>query len=157
MSRKPFKKLKYGLNPDFKYKSRLLARFINMLMKDGKKSVATAIVYNTLEKVEKKTGKGALEIFEGIIEKVRPHVEVKSRRLGGTNYQIPIEISKKRSTALAIRWIITFSRKRSGHSMEEKLFGEFMDILDNKGATVKKKDDTHRMAEANKAFAHYNW
>ncbi len=157
MSRKPFKKLKYGLNPDFKYNSRLLARFINMIMMDGKKSTATKIVYGTLEALEKKTGKSALEIFETIIEKIRPHVEVKSRRLGGTNYQIPIEVNKKHSTALAMRWIISFSRKRSGHTMTEKLTGEFLDILDNKGATVKKKDDTHRMAEANKAFAHYNW
>ena len=157
MSRKPYKKRKYGLKPDVKYNSLLVAKFINMIMLDGKKSIAQKIVYDALENLEKKLNKGALEIFEDVIEKARPLVEVKSKRLGGANYQIPVEIKKERSIALAMRWMINFSRKRGGHSMVEKLTAEMLDILDSKGATIKKREDTHRMAEANKAFAHYNW
>ncbi len=157
MSRKPYDKRKYGLNPDIKYNSLLVAKFINMLMLEGKKSVAQHIVYETLNNLEKKLKKQPLEIFDNVMQKARPLVEVKSKRLGGANYQIPIEVKEERSIALAMRWIITFSRKRSGHSMIEKLTSEMLDILDNKGATIKKKEDTHRMAEANKAFAHYNW
>ncbi len=157
MSRKPFKKRKYGLKPDVKYNSLFLSKFINVLMLDGKKSIAQHIVYETLDNLEKKLKKPALEIFDNVMEKARPMVEVKSKRLGGANYQIPIEIKKERSLALTMRWLINFARKRSGHSMIEKLTAEMLDILDNKGATIKKKEDTHRMAEANKAFAHYNW
>ena len=157
MSRKPYKKRKYGLKPDVKYNSLLVAKFINMIMLDGKKSIAQKIVYDTLDNLEKKLNKGALEIFEDVIEKARPLVEVKSKRLGGANYQIPVEIKKERSIALAMRWMINFARKRSGHSMIEKLTAEMLDILDGKGATIKKREDTHRMAEANKAFAHYAW
>ena len=157
MSRKPYDKRKYGLKPDIKYNSLLVAKFINMLMLEGKKSVAQHIVYETLNNLEKKLKKQPLEIFDNVMQKARPLVEVKSKRLGGANYQIPIEVKEERSIALAMRWIITFSRKRSGHSMIEKLTSEMLDILDNKGATIKKKEDTHRMAEANKAFAHYNW
>lgn len=157
MARKPYKKRKYGLKPDVKYHSLLLSKFINVLMLDGKKSIAQNIVYGTLDNLEKKFKKPPLEIFDDIMEKARPLVEVKSKRLGGANYQIPIEIKKERSIALTMRWIITFARKRGGHSMIEKLTNEMLDILDNKGATIKRKEDTHRMAEANKAFAHYNW
>ncbi|MCD6579114.1 30S ribosomal protein S7 [bacterium] len=157
MARKPYKKRKYGLKPDVKYNSLILAKFINVIMVDGKKSIAQDIVYKTLEILEKKLKKPPLEIFDNVMEKARPAVEVKSKRLGGANYQIPIEIKKERSLALTMRWLINFARKRSGHSMIERLTAEMLDILDNKGATIKKKEDTHRMAEANKAFAHYNW
>jgi small subunit ribosomal protein S7 len=157
MTRKQYKKRKFETEPDVKYKSLLVQKFINAIMLDGKKSIAMTIVYGTLESLEKKTKKTGLEIFEEVVEKARPLVEVKSRRLGGTTYPIPIEISKTRSITLAMRWIVNFSRKRSGHSMAEKLTNEMMDILSEKGGTIKKRTDTHKMAEANKAFAHYNW
>ncbi len=157
MTRKSIKKNKFGMKPDCKYNSMLVSRVINMIMREGKKSAAMKIVYDAMATLEKKTQKGALEVLEKVIEKARPLVEVKSRRIGGANYQIPIEIDKARSETLALRWMIGYAKKRGAHSMADKLSGEMLDILEDKGATIKKKEDTHKMAEANKAFAHYNW
>lgn len=141
--------------PDARYGSELVAKFINFLMIGGKKTTAQNIVYKTLEMVAEKKGGNALELFEKIMESVRPQVEVRSRRVGGANYQVPSPVSGGRQNALAFRWIIVAARARKGHSMEEKLTAEFMDALDGQGGAIKKKEDVHRMAEANKAFAHF--
>jgi small subunit ribosomal protein S7 len=143
--------------PDPKYGSELLAKFINMVMKDGKKSVAEKILYGALDSVVEKRGGEPLELLETALENVRPLVEVKSRRVGGATYQVPVEVRPNRRNSLAMRWLIEASRKRSEKSMAYRLAGELMDASENKGAAVKKKDDTHRMAEANKAFSHYRW
>jgi small subunit ribosomal protein S7 len=143
--------------PDPKYGSELLAKFINMVMQDGKKSVAEKILYGALDTVVEKRGGEALELLETALENVRPLVEVKSRRVGGATYQVPVEVRPNRRNSLAMRWLIEASRKRSEKSMAYRLAGELMDASENKGAAVKKKDDTHRMAEANKAFSHYRW
>ena len=143
--------------PDPKFKSELLAKFINVLMLDGKKSVAEKIIYGALDTAAEKTGKDHLVILEEALENVRPSVEVKSRRVGGSNYQVPVEIRPERRQALAIRWIIEFSRKRAGRSMRERLAAEFVDAANKRGATIKRREDVHKMAEANKAFAHYRW
>ncbi|MEN8167078.1 MAG: 30S ribosomal protein S7 [Pseudomonadota bacterium] len=143
--------------PDPKYGSELLAKFINMVMVDGKKSVAEKILYGALDQAaEKRTGE-AMDLLEGALENVRPLVEVKSRRVGGATYQVPVEVRPNRRNSLAMRWLIDAARKRSEKSMAMRLAGELMDASENKGAAVKKKDDTHRMAEANKAFSHYRW
>lgn len=141
--------------PDARYGSELVGKFTNFLMIGGKKTTAQNIVYKTLEMVAEKKGGDALELFEKIMEAVRPQVEVRSRRVGGANYQVPSPVSGGRQNALAFRWIITAARARKGHSMEEKLTAEFMDALDGQGGAIKKKEDVHRMAEANKAFAHF--
>ncbi|MBT2968492.1 MAG: 30S ribosomal protein S7 [gamma proteobacterium symbiont of Ctena orbiculata] len=143
--------------PDPKYGSQLLAKFINMVMQDGKKSVAEKILYGALDTVVEKRGGEPLELLETALENVRPLVEVKSRRVGGATYQVPVEVRPNRRNSLAMRWLIDASRKRSEKSMAYRLAGELMDASENKGAAVKKKDDTHRMAEANKAFSHYRW
>jgi small subunit ribosomal protein S7 len=143
--------------PDPKYGSQLLAKFINMVMQDGKKSVAEKILYVALDTVVEKRGGEPLEMLETALENVRPLVEVKSRRVGGATYQVPVEVRPNRRNSLAMRWLIDASRKRSEKSMAYRLAGELMDASENKGAAVKKKDDTHRMAEANKAFSHYRW
>ncbi|MES9944113.1 MAG: 30S ribosomal protein S7 [gamma proteobacterium symbiont of Ctena orbiculata] len=143
--------------PDPKYGSELLAKFINMVMQDGKKSVAEKILYGALDTVVDKRGGEPLELLETALENVRPLVEVKSRRVGGATYQVPVEVRPNRRNSLAMRWLIDASRKRSEKSMAYRLAGELMDASENKGAAVKKKDDTHRMAEANKAFSHYRW
>jgi small subunit ribosomal protein S7 len=143
--------------PDPKFGSQLLAKFINMVMVDGKKSVAEKILYGALDTVTEKRGGEPLETLETALENVRPLVEVKSRRVGGATYQVPIEVRPNRRNSLAMRWLIDASRKRSEKSMAMRLAGELMDAAENKGAAVKKKDDTHRMAEANKAFSHYRW
>ena len=143
--------------PDAKFHSVLLSQFINKVMRDGKKSTAQRIVYDALEIVADKTGDAPIEIFEKAVDNVKPMLEVKSRRVGGASYQVPTEVRPKRRTALAIRWLITYSRSRSEKSMANKLAAEFMDAANKRGASVKKKEDTHRMAEANKAFAHYRW
>ncbi|MEW8584543.1 MAG: 30S ribosomal protein S7 [Candidatus Thiodiazotropha sp.] len=143
--------------PDPKYGSQLLAKFINMVMQDGKKSVAEKILYGALDTVVEKRGGEPLELLETALENVRPLVEVKSRRVGGATYQVPVEVRPNRRNSLAMRWLIEASRKRSEKSMAYGLAGELMDDSENKGAAVKKKDDTHRMAEANKAFSHYRW
>lgn len=144
--------------PDPKYGSELLAKFINMVMTRGKKSVAERIVYGALEMVgDKSKGGDAMAILSKALDNVRPMVEVKSRRVGGATYQVPVEVRATRRTALAMRWMIEAARKRSEKSMEARLAGEIMDAAENRGAAVKKREDTHRMAEANKAFAHYRW
>lgn len=143
--------------PDPKHGSELLAKFINMVMEDGKKSVAEHILYGALDQVAAKKGGEPLELLDQAMENVRPVVEVKSRRVGGATYQVPIEVRPSRRNTLAMRWLIDASRKRSEKSMALRLAGELMDAADARGTAVKKKEDTHRMAEANKAFSHYRW
>ena len=143
--------------PDPKYHDRMLAKFMNAIMLDGKKSVAEQIVYGAFDLIAARSGDEALEVFKKAIENVRPMLEVKSRRVGGSTYQVPVEVRADRRNALAIRWIITYARGRGEKTMRERLAGELLDAANNRGASVKKKEDTHRMAEANKAFAHYRW
>jgi small subunit ribosomal protein S7 len=144
--------------PDPKYNDRLISRFVNCLMVDGKRSTAESILYGALDLVvERSRGEDPLELFKTAVENVRPAVEVKSRRVGGSTYQVPVEVRPERRTALAIRWLINASRARGERTMGERLAGELLDSANNRGSAVKKKDDTHRMAEANKAFAHYRW
>lgn len=144
--------------PDPMYQSLTLAKFINKLMYGGKKAVARKIVYGALEKFAQKIKTDSpLEAFEQALENAKPSLEVKTRRIGGANYQVPVEIPGDRRTAMAMQWIILFSRSKPGRCMEEALASELIDCYNNQGATIKKKDDTHRMAEANKAFAHYKW
>ncbi len=142
--------------PDPKYGSELLAKFINTVMRDGKKSVAEGVLYGALAQVEAKKGNG-LQVLEQALDNVRPRVEVKSRRVGGATYQVPVEVRSVRQNALAMRWLVDAARKRGEKSMALKLAGELMDAAESKGAAVKKREDTHRMAEANKAFSHYRW
>ena len=149
---------KRQIDPDPRFKSVLVSKFINNIMQQGKKSIARSIFYDAMDLVEERVNEETpLEVFEKAMEKVRPRVEVKSRRVGGATYQVPIEVRPERRNALAIRWLISFSSKRSGRSMSEKLAGELVDAFNNRGAAVKKREDTHKMAEANKAFAHYRW
>jgi small subunit ribosomal protein S7 len=143
--------------PDPKHGSELLTKFINMMMEDGKKSVAERIIYRALDQVVDKKGGKPVELLEQAMENVRPAVEVKSRRVGGATYQVPIEVRPARRNSLAMRWLIDAARKRSEKSMAQRLAGELMDAADSRGSAVKKKEDTHRMAEANKAFSHYRW
>ncbi|MBI4775547.1 MAG: 30S ribosomal protein S7 [Deltaproteobacteria bacterium] len=143
--------------PDPKYNSRLISQFVNGLMRDGKKSTAERIMYGALKRIQEKMKEDPLKVFEKAMENVRPALEVKSRRVGGSTYQVPVEIRGARRTALAIRWIISFAFKRGEKAMESKLAAEFMDAAGKRGASIKKKEDTHKMAEANKAFAHYRW
>lgn len=143
--------------PDPVYNNVLAQRFINRLMLGGKKSVAERIFYGALEVVERKASQPGLEVFEKAVRNVMPVVEVRPRRVGGSTYQVPVEVRSERRTSLALRWIINFSRKRSGRTMREKLAAELMDAASNTGASIKRKEDNHRMAEANKAFAHYRW
>ena len=143
--------------PDPKYGSQLLAKFINMVMVSGKKSVAERIMYGALDQVQTKRSEDALQVVEQALDNVRPTVEVKSRRVGGATYQVPVEVAPGRRSSLAMRWLIDASRKRSEKSMAHRLAGELLDAAESRGAAVKKKDDTHRMAEANKAFSHYRW
>lgn len=143
--------------PDPKFGSQLLAKFINMMMQSGKKSIAERIVYGALDQIKEK-GKGdSMELFEKALDNVKPIVEVKSRRVGGATYQVPVEIRAKRRSTLAMRWLIDASRKRGEKSMAYRLAGEILDAAENRGTAVKKREDTHRMAEANKAFSHYRW
>jgi small subunit ribosomal protein S7 len=146
------------LTPDVKYNSELVAALINVVMQRGKKSTAQSIVYGAFDIMsEKVQTDGALEAFLQGLENVKPSLEVKSRRVGGANYQVPIEVAPQRSTAIALRWIVTFARGRKGKPMRDALATELLDAFNNTGAAVKKRDDTHRMAAANKAFAHYRW
>lgn len=142
---------------DPKFGDQLVAKFVNNVMVAGKKSTAEQIVYGAFDLVTERTGNNPLEVFKTAIENVRPILEVKSRRVGGSTYQVPIEVSPSRRTALAMRWIVTYAKARSEKTMRERLAGEFLDAFNNRGAAVKKREDTHRMAEANKAFAHYRW
>jgi len=143
--------------PDPVYSSKVLTKFINQIMLDGKKGTAEKIVYGAFDIIKEKTGEYPMDIFNNAMKNVMPVLEVKARRVGGANYQVPIEVRTDRKQALAIRWLVDYSRKRGGKSMEEKLAGELMDAANNTGAAVKKREDTHKMAEANRAFAHYRW
>jgi small subunit ribosomal protein S7 len=143
--------------PDPKYSDLVLTKFTNCLMLDGKKSVAEQIIYGAFDVMQKKTGQDPLKVFHEAIENVKPAVEVRSRRVGGATYQVPIEVRHDRRQALALRWIVELARKRSENTMTERLSGELLDAAGNRGAAVKKREDTHRMAEANKAFSHYRW
>ena len=143
--------------PDPKYKDLVVAKFTSSLMLDGKKSVAESIIYDAFDLIEKKAGQDPLKTFLEAIENVKPGVEVRSRRVGGATYQIPIEVRSERRQALAIRWIVDLARQRSEDTMTERLSGELLDASNNRGAAVKKREDTHKMAEANKAFSHYRW
>ncbi len=143
--------------PDPKYHSKLVAKFVNNIMRHGKKSVAERILYRALDIIEEKTGKNSLEIFEKAVENARPLLEVKSRRVGGATYQVPVEVPMERGVALAMRWLITYAKARSEKTMAEKLAAELLAAYKKEGATIKKREDTHRMAEANKAFAHFRW
>jgi small subunit ribosomal protein S7 len=143
--------------PDPKFGSEMIARFINMVMQDGKKSVAERIVYGAVEEMEAKGHSETLVAIEQALDNVAPSVEVKSRRVGGATYQVPVEVRQKRQQALAMRWLIDAARKRGENTMPRRLAGELMDAMEERGAAVKKREDTHRMAEANKAFAHYRW
>lgn len=156
MPRKSYKKNDW-LQPDSRFNSLQVAKFINKLMYDGKKSVAESIFYSAMDIVKEKTGEEPLEVFMKAFENVKPTVEVKSRRVGGANYQVPIEIRPERRDALAFRWLIGYSRARGEKGMYVRLANEIIDASKNTGATIKKKEETHRMAEANKAFSHFRW
>ncbi len=143
--------------PDPVFSSRLVTKFINNVTKDGKKSVAERNFYGALKLIEERTGEDPVKLFKKAVDNVKPQVEVKSRRVGGSTYQVPIEVSPDRQQALAIRWLINYARARHEKTMMLKFAGEFIDAASNRGAAIKKRDDTHRMAEANKAFAHYRW
>ena len=146
--------------PDPKYGNQMLAKFMNMIMKDGKKSVAESVVYGAIDRIAERQNMpagDAVEVLERALQNVEPAVEVKSRRVGGANYQVPVEVRPVRRRALAMRWVIDAARKRSEKSMAQRLANELMEAADNRGSAVKKREDTHRMAEANKAFSHYRW
>ena len=143
--------------PDAKYGDRVLTKFMNNLMLDGKKSVAESIVYGALTRVESKLKREPIEAFHEALDNVKPSVEVRSRRVGGATYQVPVEVRTERREALAIRWLITAARKRNENTMEERLAAELSDAVNNRGTAVKKREDTHKMADANKAFSHYRW
>ncbi len=143
--------------PDPKFGDQLVAKFVNNVMVDGKKSTAEQIVYGAFDIVSERSGGDPLEVFKAAMDNVRPLLEVKSRRVGGSTYQVPVEVSPSRRTALAMRWLVIYAKARSEKTMRERLAGEFLDASNNRGAAVKKREDTHRMAEANKAFAHYRW
>ncbi|MEW6063807.1 MAG: 30S ribosomal protein S7 [Bacillota bacterium] len=143
--------------PDPVYGSKVVTKLVSQMMLDGKRGVAEKIVYDAFEIIREKTGKNPLEVFDAAMKNVMPVLEVKARRVGGANYQVPVEVRAERRQTLGIRWLTMFTRKRAGKSMAEKLAAELMDAANNVGATVKKREDTHKMAEANKAFAHYRW
>jgi small subunit ribosomal protein S7 len=149
--------IKREILPDPKYNSKMLAKFINVLMRKGKKSTAEAICYQALDRIQAKTNGDALAIFKKAVENVKPTLEVKSRRVGGASYQVPVEVKQPRRLSLAFRWLRSYAASRPEKSMVDKLAGEILDASNNTGASVKKREDTHRMAEANKAFAHYRW
>jgi small subunit ribosomal protein S7 len=143
--------------PDAKYGDKVVTKFMNNLMTDGKKSVAETIVYNAFERVQAKVRREPVEIFHEALDNIKPSVEVRSRRVGGATYQVPVEVRPERREALAIRWLIDASKKRNENTMEERLAGELLDAANNRGTAVKKREDTHKMADANKAFSHYRW
>lgn len=148
---------KRDILPDPVFHNKLVSQFINKLLLSGKKGVAESIFYGALELIAERTGKDGLEVFETAIKNVMPVIEVKPRRVGGATYQVPIEVRPERRTALALRWVVGNSRKRGEKTMRERLAGEFMDAAANQGASIKKREETHKMAEANRAFAHYRW
>ncbi|MBP1707113.1 MAG: ribosomal protein S7p (S5e) [Chloroflexi bacterium] len=143
--------------PDPIYNSKIFTKLVNQIMWDGKKSLAERICYEAFERIEKKTGKAAMQVFEEAMKNITPLVEVKARRVGGANYQVPVEVRTDRRQTLAIRWLVGYTRKRGEKTMAERLAGELMDAANSTGGSVKKREDTHKMAEANKAFAHYRW
>ena len=143
--------------PDAKFGDRVLSKFMNNLMVDGKKSIAEKIVYNALDRVEGKLKRAPVEVFHEALDNIKPTVEVRSRRVGGATYQVPVEVKANRGQALALRWIIDATRKRKNKTMSEKLYYEILDASQNKGSAIKKREDTHKMAESNKAFAHFRW
>ena len=143
--------------PDAKFGDLVLTKFMNNLMIDGKKSVAERIVYNAFDRVEDKLKKAPVEVFHEALENIKPNLEVRSRRVGGATYQVPVDVRPERREALAIRWMISAAKNRNENTMEERLAGELLDAVNNRGAAVKKREDTHKMAEANKAFSHYRW
>lgn len=156
----PRKKIvsKRSVSPDPRFNSVLVSKFINGIMLQGKKSIARGIFYDAMDILQEKIKDAEpITVFEKAMDRVRPRVEVKSRRVGGATYQVPVEVRPERRNALAIRWLVDFSKKRAGRSMSEKLAAEFMDAFNDRGSAVKKREDTHKMAEANKAFAHYRW
>ena len=139
------------------YNSKLVTKLINRIMLDGKRGTAQKILYDAFDQIKEKTGKDPMEVFEAAMENIEPDLEVKSRRVGGANYQVPIEVRADRKKTLALRWLVNYARLRGGHSMAENLANEIIDASNGTGAAVKKREDTHKMAEANKAFAHYRW
>ena len=143
--------------PDAKFGDRVLSKFMNNLMIDGKKSVAERIVYSALERIEAKVKRAPVELFHEALDNIKPAVEVRSRRVGGATYQVPVEVRTERREALAIRWLISAARNRNENTMEERLAGELLDAVNGRGSAVKKREDTHKMADANKAFSHYRW
>ncbi len=143
--------------PDPIYNSKLVTRLINRIMIDGKRGVAQRLLYDAFDVIKDRTGKDPMEVFEQALKNIMPVLEVKARRVGGANYQVPIEVKPERRTSLGLRWLVNYSRSRGEHTMEERLAAEIIDASNNTGAAVKKREDTHKMAEANKAFAHYRW
>ena len=143
--------------PDAKYNNRLVTQLINKVLLDGKKSTAEGIVYDAFDIVAEKTGQDALTVFKKAMDKIRPTLEVKPKRVGGATYQVPMEVNSRRATTLAIRWMVDFSRKRKENTMKERLAGEIMDAAENTGASIKKREDLYKMAESNRAFSHYRW
>ena len=149
--------VKRDVLPDPIYKSKVVTKLINSMMLDGKKGKAQTILYDAFDMISEKTGEDAMTVFEKAMNNIKPALEVKSRRVGGANYQVPVEVKPARAQALAFRWLINYARLRNGHSMAENLANEIIDASNGVGASVKKREDTHKMAEANKAFAHYRW
>ena len=143
--------------PDPIYKSIILSKFVNFMMHDGKKTTAEKIIYNAFEQIKNKTKQDPIKIFNDAVNNIRPNLEVRSRRVGGATYQVPVEVKTTRSQTLALRWLLEASRKRKNKTMSDKLFNELMDASQGKGSSIKKREDTHKMAESNKAFAHYRW
>ena len=148
---------KRNISADAKYGSLILSKFINFIMYDGKKSTAEKIVYTAFNLIKEKTKEDPIKVFDNAIKNVRPNLEVRARRVGGATYQVPVEVKTKRSQTLALRWILESSRKRKNKTMSDRLFNELLDASQNKGPSIKKREDTHKMAESNKAFAHYRW
>jgi small subunit ribosomal protein S7 len=148
---------KREINPDPKFNDLVVSKFMNSIMKQGKKSVAERIVYGALDRMQSKAKSNPIQLFHQALENVMPAVEVRSRRVGGATYQVPVEVRNERRQALAIRWLITAARSRNENTMEERLSGELLDAANNRGTAVKKREDTHKMAEANRAFSHYRW
>lgn len=149
--------IKRDVLPDPVYKSKVVTKLINQIMQDGKKGTAQKILYEAFDVIKEKTGKEPIEVYNQALENIKPALEVKSRRVGGSNYQVPIEVSEDRSQALALRWLVNYAKLRNGKGMAINLANEIMDAADGTGGAVKKREDTHKMAEANKAFAHYRW
>ena len=149
--------VKRDVLPDPIYKSKVVTKLINRIMLDGKKGVAEKILYEAFDKVKEKTGEDPVKVFEKALENIKPQLEVKSKRVGGSNYQVPVEVSETRSQTLGLRWLVNYARLRGGHTMAQNLADEIIDASNGTGNAVKKREDTHRMAEANKAFAHYRW